>query len=304
MRSFNKSTLVLAAVIASTASAKAADMVPPVIETPQPPEVITQSSSGWYLRGDIGYVKSHTAGASYYVDDAGGINNGEPLLGHFRSESLGDTWSIGAGIGYQISDTWRVDFTVDRYNAMDFEGDSSTSGTFACSVVGGIADDAIADTCEVTDSSEVTATTLMANAYADLGTFSGITPYVGVGIGGAKLHWTKLRNDIDCVGGNCTGGGGENYSTVYDSMHGGKHAWRFAYSLHAGASYDINCHLKADAGYTFTHIDGGGNMFGFTDASGAPGTQGYHGDIKLHKVRAGLRYMLGGCSTPDYNVYK
>jgi len=288
--------------MATTSMAQAADMIPPRMETP--PEVVTHSASGWYLRGDIGYGHVGHSGASYYVNDNAGTNGGEPILRGFRDEGLGDAWTLGLGIGYQISDTWRVDLTLDRFSSMDFDGVSSTNESFLCSNLS--ADNGIADTCEVSDTSSVTATLLMANAYADLGTYSGITPYIGAGIGGAKLHWSDLDNDVTCTGGDCINGGGANYNTLHDSTHGGKHAWRFAYALHAGASYDINCQWKVDGGYTFTHIDGGGSMFGFSEISGASGTQGYHGDIKVHEVRAGLRYKLGGCYKPpvDHNVYK
>ncbi|MDZ7823233.1 MAG: hypothetical protein U5K75_03775 [Ahrensia sp.] len=43
--------------------------------------------------------------------------------------------------------------------------------------------------------SSFTALTALANAYVDLGTFNGyITPYVGAGIGGARVTWSNLSN--------------------------------------------------------------------------------------------------------------
>ena len=86
--------------------------------------------------------------------------------------------------------------------------------------------------CNYEDTGDLAVTTLMANAYLDLGNYSGFTPYVGAGIGGAVVHWSDLKNNEICVAGDCTGSAG-------DSTHGGYGEWRFAYALHAGVSYDL-----------------------------------------------------------------
>jgi opacity protein-like surface antigen len=49
-------------------------------------------------------------------------------------------------------------------------------------------------TCTSTDLSSLTAWTLMANAYVDLGTYGYFTPYVGGGIGGTYVKWKDLSN--------------------------------------------------------------------------------------------------------------
>ncbi len=252
----------------SSVSAFAADIVePPVYEAP--PEVVAHSGGGWYLRGDIGYAKIHTGGVEYY--------QGSPsLTGSFESHDISSSWMIGGGIGYQATDWFRVDLTANHFLNTDFNGSSATGA--ACTNNGG------GEICDYVDTSDVNITTLLANAYVDLGNFSGFTPYVGAGIGGAMVHWGELTNDETCVA-NCAAW------VEADSVHGGYSDLHFAYALHAGVSYDLSANLKLDAGYTLTHIEGG-RMFGFESGSAFSGQQGFNDDIKIHAFRAGLRYSF------------
>src|SRR5690606_23219142 len=137
----------------------------------------------------------------------------------------------GLGVGYQINRHLRTDLTADYLFKSDFTG--STSGT--CGTPGNTFP------CSSTDSSSYKALLLMANAYVDLGTYRGITPYVGAGIGGARIKWDNLDNTI----------GPDTWT------HKGSKNWRFAWSLMAGASYCLTQNLQLDAGYRFTRVEGG-----------------------------------------------
>ncbi len=267
MSSFKKLSIITAALLTSTAVAHSADLYePPIVEVV--PEVRTVPAGGWYLRGDIGYNKHHVDGVSYY--------QGIPTLtGEFEKHDIGASWSLGGGIGYQINDYFRVDWTVDHAFDADFDGSSAT-GVTNCGTATGV--------CNYEDTGDLSITTLLANAYIDLGKYAGFTPYVGAGIGGAMLHWSDIKNNEICVSGDCTGSAG-------DSKHDGYGEWRFAYALHAGASYDLTSNLKLDAGYTFKHIEGG-RMFEFESGNANSGQQGFHGDIKVHTFRTGVRWSF------------
>lgn len=256
----------LAATTMATTSAGAADLPPPIVSIP--PEVIPQSYGGWYLRGDIGYAKLHVQEVRYF--------QGPSMTGEFEQHELDQSWMFGGGVGYQVTDWFRVDLTGNYYADADFTG-SSAQGV-ACS------DGTPGAVCSYSDNASVQITTLLANAYVDLGTWQGLTPYVGAGIGGALVHWGDLRNVEYGVSGPAPG-------TLAIDTHGKRNGWRFAYGLHAGASYDLSAKLKLDAGYSFTHI-AGGEMFGFGSTSGLDGTQGYHGDMKIHAFKLGLRYAI------------
>jgi opacity protein-like surface antigen len=256
------------------APAMAADLYePPVVE---PPPVVYQAPSAWYIRGDIDYHWTDFRGATYTTygaeicdDGCGPVAIPVPGSKSFDSGDLKGAMSLGAGVGYQINDYFRTDLTGDYWFDSDFEGSTSD------------------DVFTSKDTSSYSAFVLLANAYVDIGTWNRITPYVGAGIGGAYVDWGDLKNTIDGV----------------TTTHSGNSDWRFAYALMAGASYCINQNWSFDAGYRFTHIQGG-QMFDYADApDGSPGAgPGYDDGFNVNEVRGGLRYQFGGgrpqCGTP------
>ena len=253
----------IAALFAGAAGpAFAADPYYPPVE-PAPPVVVEPVATfgGWYIRGDLDYHWSDFRGANYILYDPAGSSN------DFDSGDLDGTGSIGLGIGYQINKYLRADLTGDYWFDADFNGHTSAE------------DCGNGNPCSSNDSSQMSAFLLLANAYVDLGTWHGITPYVGAGIGGANVKWDDLKNSID---GDVT-------------SHSGGSEWRFAYGLMVGASYCLTDQLKLDAGYRFSQIDGG-KMFGYNNGAGP----GYDKGFYTNEIRAGLRYQFGpsGCAAP------
>lgn len=268
--------------MAMTASASAADLSEPrIIETPvyEAPESLPMATSGWYIRGDLGYSWNKYSRAVYITNGTGGTS---VLNGKLKS-----SFAVGAGAGYQINNNFRVDATVDYNFNADFTG--STVGT--CNFGGGLVP------CTSTDVAKFSALTVLANAYVDLGTYSGFTPYVGAGIGGARIHWGDLSN-TECS----TAAPGTCNPTV---VHTGSKEWRFAYALMAGVSYMATKNIAFDVGYRYKHIEGG-RMFAYANGAGP----GYDEGITSHEVRAGIRYKFGAphpAPTPVYQptpIYK
>ncbi len=259
------------AALLMTSNALAADLAPVEPVPEMPPEVTVTEATGWYLRGDVGYGFNDLRGAKFYQ---GGSSADEV---DFTTSDLRDSFTVGGGVGYQVNNYLRTDLTLDYLGKSDFHG--STTG-------GGSAFGACQVTCSSTDLSSLTAWTLMANAYVDLGTYGVFTPYVGAGIGGSYVKWKDLRN-TSC---DTSGSGFGCDDTV---THNGKGDWRFSYALMAGASIDVTCNVKADVGYRFLHVDGG-NMFGYAENGGPGRDKGFN----VHEVRAGARYLFGGCEQP------
>lgn len=268
----------------SAAGAFAAD----IIEVPEPviPEVIVQPApvGGWYLRGDIGYSAPKFKGANYAtIDNCGGCS-GTPTFGENSLDGkLKGSFLIGGGVGYQVTDYFRTDLTVDYLTRSKFSG--STKGV--CTSGGAYVD------CVSSDSAKMSALSILANAYIDLGNFNGFTPYVGAGIGGTRIKWGDLTNTI-----------APGYDQSGSTDHSGSASWRFTWALMAGASYDLTQSLKLDAGYRFRRIEGG-EMFGGTKDIG----RGFDKSFDIHDVRVGLRYQFGGYAPVVYNdmtapVYK
>lgn len=250
-----KSLIGVVAALMASQTAFAADVYqaePPAFPD-QAPEVQVQEASGWYLRGDVGYSFNKSRGASFDRVVAG------PAIEElsYSSTNMKDSVLFGGGVGYQINNYLRTDLTLDYMAKSKFTGVApQLNGT----------------------TSSMRAFALMANAYVDLGTYGRITPYLGAGIGGAHVKWSKLTT---C--GNCEIEGEDN--------------WRFTYGLMAGATIDVTCNLKADVGYRFRQI-GSGAMFGTSGSGQTSG--GRDKGITSHEVRVGGRYVFNGCDTAQY----
>ena len=267
-----KSLIGLAAVLIASSPAFAADLYQPEPMPVQPIEepVEVASTSGWYLRGDAGYSFNRIHGAKFYQ----GSNAFERDFDHTK---LRDSFTLGAGVGYQVNSYLRTDVTFDYLFRSKFDGSTTGGGAAAGACVG---------PCTSRDYASLTAYSLLANAYVDIGTYGSITPYVGAGIGGTYVKWKNLRNTA------CADDGSGCDGTV---THGGRGSWRFTYALMAGASIDVTCNLKADVGYRYRHIEGG-NMFGYA-ANGGPGSDK---GLSSHEGRVGMRYIFNGCDQQAY----
>ena len=259
-------------------SARAADYDPPIFVEEAAEYVPVEIGSGWYLRGDVGYVfDKNIDGVDYTFTDPVSLLEESAS---FTSASIDTDFTWGGGFGYRFTDYFRADTTVDGFRA-DFNG--STASDETC---GGLPNDDT--TCRSENSSEVSAVSVMANGYVDLGTYVGFTPYVGAGAGFSYLSWDDLNDTTYCVDGGvdvCVPPG----ATVGSTSHAGENGWRFTYALMAGVAYDISKNFKLDVGYKYRSIDGG-DMFGW-DSSDEFG-DGSHGNIDTHEVRLGLRYEL------------
>lgn len=222
----------------SISVAAAADLGPAVIDpepVPEPPAAL----GGWYLRGDISY-DFETKGTLFVTTSACSSCD------TFIDTDFDDAWNIGVGLGYTFNDWFRADITGDIRTPAHWED---------------------ADT-------DVAISTIMLNGYATLGSFSGISPYVGAGLGGAHVNWSSITVPlIGPVG-------------VYTNDP----LWRFAYALMAGVSFDVTENLAIDAGYRFTAIDDGRMVY---DDPAFPGLVDYM-DMQLHEFRIGARYTFGG----------
>ncbi|MEQ1942346.1 outer membrane protein [Mesorhizobium sp. VNQ89] len=269
----------LSIAVLSPIAASAADYDPPLIVEEAAEFVPVEVGSGWYLRGDVGYIFSSSVGGVDYTiyEPAVPPDPAAFLPASFTSAELDPDFSWGGGFGYRFTEFLRADATVEGYRS-SFSG--STASDDPCA---GMPDDT---SCRSSNSSEVSAIGLMANGYVDLGTYVGFTPYVGAGVGYSLVRWQNLENTSYCVDGavDCP-----TLLPVGSSTHPGEDGWRLTYALMAGFAYDINKNLKLDVGYKYRSIDGG-DMFGW-DSADTFG-DGKVGSLDTHEVKLGLRYEL------------
>lgn len=279
MKSHYRLALALAAISAMPmGQALAADYDPPVVIDQADDYVPVEVGSGWYLRGDVGYALStKTKNATYRTFDPTTGTYGEAA---FDSSRIKSEFTFGGGFGYRYNDWIRGDLTADGFRGK-FSG--TTSSAAPCLVTS-----PVGTTCRSEDSASVSAISFMANGYVDLGTYVGITPYVGAGAGMSYLSWGNLGNQLYCVGATCPGG------VIPAVSHPGEKDWRFTYAFMAGAAYDLSRNLKLDLGYKYRKI-ASGDMFGWDAANttaGATGVQGSDKGLSQHELKVGLRYEL------------
>src|ERR1700712_5761288 len=174
-----------------SSGAFAADMAiasPPPAYYPPPIE----DFGGWYLRGDIGMTTTRGKFFAPAYDDVSTLSGN-----HVGPGFTGGT-SYGLGVGYQFNSWFRADITGEYRSKVMFSGTDFASIDF-----GGGVGTPIGDTYRGGYKSWVG----MVNLYADLGTWWCITPFVGVGFGGAYNQISGL-SDITTLnlGGGTTSG--------------------------------------------------------------------------------------------------
>src|SRR6266571_6797212 len=133
---------------------------PPAYAAPQ-----VEDFGGWYLRGDIGFSNQKVDRLSNVLD----ANNTTSVqrLG-FNTAGI-----FGLGVGYRVNNWFRADVTGE------YRGNSQFFGTDAITYPGGVG----TDTYHATKSEWL----VLANAYVDLGTWWCMTPFIGAGVGTARV---------------------------------------------------------------------------------------------------------------------
>ena len=280
MYRFARPLFLAALLVGGATQAFAADLYePPIVEAPPPvtyEQEVVEDYGGWYIRGDLDYHYSTFKGADYITYGVTCCGLPVPGTGSFDFGELKGAFSVGAGVGYQLNKYLRADLTVDYLFGSEFTG--QTSG-----VCGGLP-------CTSSDGSSYSAFLTLANAYVDLGTWHGFTPYVGAGIGGAYVKWDDLNNTIAGV----------------TTVHAGAKNMRFAYALMAGTSYCVTDRIKLDVGYRYSRVSGG-RMFELAPVTGPGAGPGFDEGLNIHEGRAGLRYQFGGkseCYDPEPMPYE
>jgi len=193
------------------------------------PYAVNEFVSNWYLRGDVGYQFSASS-------DSGG----PPLT----SSSYSDRPVLDFGVGYR--EGWvRGDLTVSWFEPQ-FTGSTALSSP------------------DVSAKFDVIAT--LANVYVDLGTWYGITPYVGGGIGFSWFHPS-----------------GFNANTLPNPVRGD--TLDFSWDVTTGFSYAVSRQFLIDTSYRYLHAGTPkSNLGGF-------GTLDY-GSMDAHELKTGFRYLI------------
>ncbi len=265
MGSYTKFSLAMAAVAVSASVAGAADIIEPPIY--QAPEITPQIGGAWYLRGDIGMSNQRLHGGLSNV-----LFATTDALEFLDPGTFSSAPTFAVGVGYQFSPWLRGDLTAQYRGKADF----SALDRYSDPTV-----DADPTTFEGTNdySAKKSEWLLLANAYVDLGTWQGITPYVGAGIGGSRNTISSFR-DINVP----------NLGVAYG---GADSKWNLAWALHAGLGYQITERLTLDLGYSYLNLGDAqsGDIIAFDGTNNVNNPMIFN-ELTSHDFKFGLRYSF------------
>lgn len=152
MGTLSRTLLVACALVAGpVAGAAASDFrFPPEPVMPVPEAIPIPDYTPWYLRGDVGYALNEDPDVSQSGTTFSGVK-------------LDESWSIGAGFGYNFGDNVRGDITLDHRFKADVTGTNPTTA--------------------VRSTVDLASTVVLANLYYDFKDRDHFTPYAGAGLG-------------------------------------------------------------------------------------------------------------------------
>jgi opacity protein-like surface antigen len=263
-----KSLLAAGAATLISSVAFAADMpiaAPPPMYAPAPPA----DFGGWYLRGDIGFSNQRVDRLNNVLD----ANNTSSV----QNLSFNNAGIFGLGAGYRFNNWFRADVTGE------YRGNSQFFGTDRITYPGGVG----TDTYHATKNEWV----VLANAYVDLGTWWCITPFVGAGIGTARVAINGFTDQ-----GIANNGGGALPGLAFGDNVA---KWNFAWAAHAGLAYKVSPAFTVELAYRYLDMGDGltGDLktFDGTNAINNPTTFKH---ITSQDLKLGVRWNLD--SPPVY----
>lgn len=271
-----------AAFLALTAGAAlAADLSPPIENSPDPANNLVEFGSGWYLRGDAAWTRD----SKMTVDAFGLVANSNNRNGYEGS----------LGGGYVFNQWFRADLTFEVHNQVKQNGQTSS---FNCiEALGPVKDSSgtvvgsypIYGSCYTKYRERISRAAGLINGYVDLGTWSAITPYVGAGVGAArnqavgsaKQYFTNQTAYAPTFTDPYSG------ATFYEykdkSYKTSKYS--FAFALMAGVAIDVAPHIKFDVGYRYVNL---GTVKAYDTSTGNFVSK----KVNSNEVRAGVRYLI------------
>lgn len=256
-------------VIGATNLAAAADLLPPPPLAPEAPI----ESSGWYLRGDVG------VGIDQLSQQNSTFANSVPFGFANNGSGLGEQAIFGLGAGYQLNNWFRGDVTGEYRTSSHYWGLESytPAGLFPspnCPA-----------TCYDRYSADISSAVFLANGYVDVGTWWGVTPFVGAGVG----YTYNMFNGLTDTGLE-TGGFGAAPNRGFGSL---------AWALMAGVSYAITPNIRLEFGYRYIDL---GKVESYPIACvggcGGNGAESESFHLTSNDVRLGLRYIFAEVPPP------
>jgi opacity protein-like surface antigen len=252
MLKLSKIALAACALVALSAPVLAADV--PVYEAVPIPEII----SGWYLRGDIGYSNQR-------VDDLdNALYDAYDEVRNVYKDFDGAPFFVG-GVGYRWNSWFRTDITGEYRSNSDFDGLD----------IGVIGPTLIPDNYSAKKNEWVA----LVNAYFDLGSWHGISPFIGAGVGASRntiSDFTDIGVTVDSVA------FGDDESN-----------WDFAWALYAGLGFEVTEAFTMEVAYRYLHLGDAesGDLVAYDGTNLIDNPMEFE-DLSSHDVKLGFRYTF------------
>jgi opacity protein-like surface antigen len=270
MGSLRVLALVGAAAVTTIPAAHAADM-PPMIQRVMP----AADFGGWYLRGDIGMTNQRVrtldnvlfaATPGLVIQDA-----------NFEAGML-----VGVGLGYQYNSWLRFDITGEYRGETGFHGFDTWV-------------DAAGDPRFNNYSAKKSEWLGLANIYFDLGTWRGVTPFVGGGVGMARVSMHSFRDAGIAYA--VPGDPASAFPTM--AFAGSASRWNFAWAVHAGLAYKVTPSLTLEFAYRYLNMGDGetADIVAF-DGTNAVVNPMIFRDLTSHDVKLGVRWQMDRPAAP------
>jgi len=269
------------------------------------PQTKVEFGTGWYIRGDT----------SWAFDKA-------PLLSStltYSDNQVRNNWSVDLGAGYKFNNWFRSDLTLGAWGPQRASGSQSVN---CYSSINNVVDAngnsvgvyAIPNSCNANQQADIKKYAMLLNGYVDLGTWYGVTPFIGAGVGAALVEqessvtYTNASdgspynaNLVLPVGVNSNptflqgpaltqklnpqpviNYGVQNWNRSYRTIK-----YNFAWALMAGFAYNLTENATLELGYRYVNF---GQITGTDSVTGAPISK----NLSAQEVRLGLRYLIDG----------
>lgn len=247
----------------------------------------------WYVRADIGMGLQQGLSISengVLYGQNGGVPLGDPLETPFGMNSAWfnddfDTFFVGGvGIGMYLSPRWRGDITVDARTATSGDAEGSYRyEIWAPGPTGTFMEGTVRENVDVRN------TVTLANLYYDLSQRgSGLTPYIGAGVGFAVRSIDREHITTQVI----DDGTPPPINQAGYSGSGKAHQIAPAAAVMAGFAYSVSPGTVIDVGYRFTWIGDVDMSMRVTRGTDTYQSRLTIGDSFDHQIRAGLRWNV------------
>jgi opacity protein-like surface antigen len=268
----------LAAPIVVVPAARAADLLPPAPQQEPPPLRGPVDDSGFYLRGDVGVGINAASGLNSTFGDGSTLASLNQWDGPVN---VGDSGVFDFGVGYQFNSWFRADMTLGYFSSASYNSKSFyqfTGPGSNCPVGGGA-------NCGDNYNGTIRGGLFLANGYIDVGTWMGITPYFGGGVG-VVVYGVNGLTDVSMSQVNAYG--------MAPNVNGTNFAW----DLTTGLAFHITPNLLLDMSYRYVNM--GTMSTGGISCNGGGGChhETQHFDMASNYLTLGMRWMLPAYEPP------